>query len=109
MSHRVSVSSSSSDTTAHKRGQWDNARRLAAIDAMLRFRPFKQRQQNSGYSWANIFESVNNTSPNLGLLGLFEIRDEVCELVDEVEENIKSSWYVFETVLKKKHLNYYFS
>lgn len=62
------TSSSSSRAITRELGQWNNARRLAAIDAMIRFRPSQQRQQNKSFSWAYIYTPLNNTSPNLGPL-----------------------------------------
>ncbi|KAG2237491.1 hypothetical protein INT48_005524 [Thamnidium elegans] len=79
---------SSSGTTVHKRGQWNNSRCLVAKDAMLQFRLFLQKQRKKGPAWGNIFESVNNTCPDLNPLGQSAIREQISKLTDEAKENI---------------------
>lgn len=70
-----------------KRGAWTAARRLEAIEACLRERPFEKPYKQRGKAWEKVYESVNNTQPhppakklkNLGATTIKEFINKACE------------------------------
>lgn len=67
-----------------RRGRWSYERHLAAIDAMINYRPFEKHHTSALASWDKVFESVNNTSPDLVPLGSSAIRNYVIKARKDV-------------------------
>lgn len=72
------------------RGQWDDARRLAAVEAMISFRPFEQKHTLVQSAWDEVFEVVNETSPSLHHLGSSSIRNYINAARKEVKEKLQN-------------------
>ncbi|KAI7867940.1 hypothetical protein BDF14DRAFT_1881313 [Spinellus fusiger] len=80
---------------SHKsiRGQWDNARKLATIEAMISFRPFEQKYKFVQSAWDEVLEAVNKTSVNLHPLGNTAIKTYINVARKEMKEKQQDDRY----------------
>ena len=86
-----------------RRGRWSYERHLAAIDAMINYRPFEKHHTSALASWDKVFESVNNTSPDLVPLVSSAIRNYVRKLEKRLLEKREQKEVVLAPTIPNQH------